>query len=227
MTPGELECLFRTEMNDESKATSGGYNDAQFSPELLKHYIDEAERQAAENSSLIFDRTSSICAIPVAVDNSLYRFDDRIIRIDRIDFIDADNVRTNLINHSRESAERDLPGWRDEKVSVNLAVFVEDNSIELAGISDRVGSLALEVIRYPMYSATAQGSFEISGRNHEHLMDWVKYRAYNNRDADVYAPELARDYRRKFEIRFGHMKKADTWRYSQKDEVPRTTYNGI
>jgi hypothetical protein len=227
MTPRELHCLFREEMNDESKSVAGGYNDAQFSENLVNHYIDEAERQAAENSSLIFDRTSSICTIPVAVDNSLYRFDDRIIRIDRIDFIDEDNARTNLINHSRESAERDLPGWRDEKVSDNLAVFVEDNSVELAGISDRVGSLALEVIRYPMYSATAQGSFEISGRNHSHLMDWVKYLAYNNRDADIYAPDLAMDYRRKFELRFGFMKNADTWRYSQKDEVPRTTYNGI
>lgn len=227
MTPRELRCLFRAEMDDESKSSAGGYTDVQFPEELVNHYIDEAERQAAENSSLIFDRTSSICTIPVAVGNSLYSFDDRIIRIDRIDFIDVDSIRTNLINHSRESAERDLPGWRDEKVSVNLAVFVEDSKIELAGVSDREGSLALEVVRYPMYNATAQGEFEISGRNHSHLMDWVKYLAYNNRDADVYAPALAREYRQKFELRFGFMKKADTWRYSQKDEVPRTTYNGI
>lgn len=229
MTPEQLACLFRIEMNDGAKSVSGGYNDAQYSPELLNFYIDEAERQASENGMLLFDRTrADICQIQVVEGNSLYNFDDRILRIDRVDFVVTGQTgRENININTRQEFDTIKPEWREKKFSDLYTCFVNETTIELAGEVDQAGLIYLEVYRLPLESASARGKFEIGQRNHRWLMDWVKYLAYNNKDADLYAPQLAEDHKRKFERRFGHQKTGDTWRYTQNNEPLRSSYNGV
>ena len=228
MTPDELACLFRIEMNDGAKSVSGGYNDAQYSPELLSFYIDEAERQASENGMLLFDRTiAEICQIQIVAGKSLYTFDDRILRIDRVDFIITGQTGRNNINiDTRQEFDIIKPDWREKKFSDLYTCFINETTIELAGEVDQAGIIHLEVYRLPLERASVRGKFEIGQRNHRWLMDWVKYLAYNNKDADLYAPQLAEDHKRKFERRFGHQKTGDTWRYTQKNEPLRSSYNG-
>jgi hypothetical protein len=216
-------------MDDESKSRSGGYSDAQYSPELLNHYIDEAERQACENGMLLFDRsTPSVCQVSVEQGTSVYNIDERILRIDRVDFIETDTTpRKNIVIQTRTHYDQTVPDWRERDFSDLLTCFVDENTIELTGDVDKDGTLYLEVYRLPLQDATSAGRFEIGTRNHSWLMHWVKYLAYNNKDADLYAPQLAEDHKRKFEFRFGNQKSGDTWRYSQKNSPLRSTYNGI
>lgn len=229
MTPSELKCLFRTEMDDESKSVAGGVDDAQYSDPLLDHYVDEAERQAAENAMLIFDRTTvNICQIPVAADRTVYSIDGRILRIDRVDFVETDTAeRQEVTIQTRESLDSDIPDWRDRNFSEMLACFVDETTIELTGSMDKTGTLYFELYRLPLRDASANGRFEIGMRNHSWLMHWVKYLAYNNKDADLYAPQLAEVHKREFERRFGYQKTADTWRYSQKNKSISSAYNGV
>ncbi|NIR25631.1 MAG: hypothetical protein GWN61_08045, partial [candidate division Zixibacteria bacterium] len=103
-----------------------------------------------------------------------------------------------------------MPDWRERDFSDLLTCFVDENTLELVGECDKSGILHLEVYRLPLQDATVAGRFEIGARNHSWLMDWVKYLAYNNKDADLYAPQLAESHKRKFELRFGNQKTGDT-----------------
>ena len=215
-------------MNDESKSISGGYADAQYSDELINHYIDEAERQACENSMFLFDRsTPYICEINVTAGQSQYRIDPRILRVDRVDFIAEDTTtRQNVVIQTRTNYDSDFPDWRDRNFTELYTCFGDENTIELAGNMNVSGIIYLEVYRLPLNDASTMDQFEMGARNHSWLMHWVKYLAYNNKDADLYAPQLAEVHKREFERRFGYPKDGDTWRYSQKNKPLRSTYHG-
>ena len=227
MTPSKLSKQFRLEMDDYCKSIGSSSSDELFCQELVDFFIDQSERQAAENGMLIFDRnTDFICNIPLVNGVQVLK-NEKIIKIDRIFFLRngaSEKVEINIKSIEKYDAEN--PNWRNCNFSENLTCFVIGQKVELAGNVDVEGMLFLEVYRYPIDSAVECDSFEIEEKHHYWLIYWMKYLAYNKRDSDTYSPQLAEYNKKIFESRFGYQKTCDTWQYTSSGPLV-TAYCGI
>jgi hypothetical protein len=227
MTPSDLSKQFRLEMDDHCKSISSSDSDVLFCQDLVDFFIDQSERQAAENGMLIFDRnTDFICTIPLIKGIPIIK-NEKIIKIDRIFFLcNGSSEKVEISIKSFEEYDAENPEWRTRNFSENLTCFVVGQKIEPAGEIDVEGMLFLEVYRYPIESAVGCNSFEIDEKHHYWLIYWMKYLAYNKRDSDTYSPQLAEYNKKIFENRFGFQKTCDTWQYASSGPLV-TSYCGI
>jgi len=212
MNVSDLVTRFHQDMDDEVKSLSGDERDQNWPAKLVHDYLDDAEREAAERSRLLFDRlTPAVCRIPLVTTRSVYKLSELITEVTRVDFVyDGGSFQVRI--HNRMELEKVQPNWRTDNFSGTRAIIVDDSTIEPAGVIEQAGTLHLEVYRYPLFPASMSDAFEIAARNHIHLLDWMKHLAYGKREADIYSPQLAKSYEESFIKRFGVTKDANTWR---------------
>lgn len=80
-----------------------------------------------------------------------------------------------------------------------LIIGMEDNRARVHPVSNEAVTLQLTVYRMPLADITdTDQRFEISTEHHEHLLLWMKARAYGKQDADTYDKRKADDFEAKF-----------------------------
>ena len=187
MTTTELLALFRTEVSDVE--TPYLWSDA-----LVYGYIDEAQKQFCRDTYGIEDARTF--TLSILADGTLwYRVDPRILKIRS-----AMNASTgapialatpeNLANQGLvlDTAAGDVK---------RLITGLQKGMVRAHPVPNAAMTIALFVFRLPNEVA-AGDDFEIDEQHVRNLLDWVKYRAYNVHDSEVYNPKLAAMYEGSF-----------------------------
>ncbi len=205
LTPSHLFNLFIHECGGYSFKNSDGFvYDAGWVRNLILGYIDEAEKEACERADLIYDiSTPSVCDISVSNSNTIYSIDESVYFIKAIKFTDSLGNSFDVLVRNKNEFIKINSSYRSEGFSVGKSVFVENRTIEIAGISDIVGTLHLEVYRTPLVNASVSDQFEIPSRYSSSLINWVKFKAFSNPDIDIYDEAKAAAFLARFEDSFG------------------------
>lgn len=170
-------------------------------------WINEAIEEAATRAKLIKDKsTVAICQINVIAGTSTYALDSRVLEIAFATMGTAGNAAlfpTRLGIVTTDELDQARPAWRATTVKPSMLIKY-DNSVEVDGIPDANYIINLEVYRRPLTSsALATDTPEINAMHHRHLVKWVKFRAYQRRDADTQDPIKSEEWLKQFEEVFG------------------------
>lgn len=177
MTIVELERLYRHQANDEVS------NDYHLSASDFLFFLNESQRKAARNGDLLFDKTSSYTAISVISGTSVYAINPLIYAITNIVLTTLGGEKITLEELDREELTRIDPLWREKSEQPRYAVY-EGEKLELAYTPIENSTLRLETFRYPVALTSTASVLEIKAEDHEHLIDWIEYRAFRTKDAD-------------------------------------------
>jgi hypothetical protein len=207
---------------DDTAASNRLWSDA---TRLL--YLNEAQQEAAARARLLEDRdTEEVCQIAVEVDEAVYDVDPRVIFIRGVTLVTTGGDVIELDKVHPADLNRVAPGWRTDTSSQWPQWWTpwpnQKIRIEKPGIT---GTLHLHVVREPLEDCrladpdatpdpiTAVNP-EIPARHHLKLVDWMLYRALNERDKEEkYDPQSADRHLAQFEAVFGPRSSAidETW----------------
>ncbi len=186
MTKDELIAAFRNEVFD----TVTPYL---WSDEEVDEYADDAQNMFVRLLGGISDATSDLCTIDVAAGDKFVPYDPRILRIKNASRSDGKELDvTNVEDHEAggvKPALTNTPG-----TLTGLVLGMDDNNIRLVSIPTVADSVSLVIKRLPL----ALDLTEIFSHHHIHLLDWMKYRAYNKHDAETFDSAKASDYLGRF-----------------------------
>lgn len=196
MNRSEVIELSRTRLDD----TELPY---QFSNNDLSSWVDEAVIEASRRARLLLDSSETI-----ALSSGISEYDLPSGSI----FIRRAKITTEsmpLAETSYRILDEDLPGWQDA-TGTPSEYFTDMNTGYFSVYPEPDASFTLElvVLREPILGEV----IEIPTRFHYGLIDWVCYRAYQVRDADVENRAKSSEHYALFEQEFGP-------RSSAKDEV--------
>lgn len=201
MILGELRSLFRLRAVD----TVAPYlwQDAE-----IDAYLADAENEAAERASLIYDDTSAATMIAVVAGTTRYALDPSILRID---FAVLDATRPLAILDRRETSQR------------GLYLIPDSTSLELNFDPQADGTLQLGVYRLPLNPMSLESdSPEIHQKYHAKLIDWALHLGYLKPDADAFDQTKAERHEAKFISSFGQSVDANVKR-KQRERRRHTT----
>ena len=202
MTVSELEILYKY-LADDGEGTNYRLGFTNF---LL--FLNEAQRKAVRNANLIFDKTSATTTKTVVAGTSIYSLDASIYAVVAAT-LDIGGSITTLKPTDRIEIDRVYPSWREQ--STTPIYFIHGrNSIELIPEPNAAATLQLEVYRYPVALTLLASIPEIEIEHHEHLVDWVLYRAFSTKDADSVDIAKAMDAKNSFLSYFGQEPRANT-----------------
>ena len=187
MTTTELLALFRYEVSDQEAPYL--WSDA-----LVYGYIDEAQKQFCRDTYGIEDARSFTLSI-LADGTIWYRIDPRILKIrsamnaatgEPIDLTTPENLanRGLVLDTATGTVRRLITG-------------LQKGMVRAHPVPNAAMSISLFVFRMPD-EIVAGDDFEIDEQHVRNLLSWVKYRAYNVHDSEVYNPKLADQYRGEF-----------------------------
>lgn len=198
MTFAELEYLTRREISDEIGDDTSWF----IRSDQMLSYANEAEYEACRRARLLVDSTTAaICQIATVAGTAVYPYDSRIIFIRRGIMTGATRP---LVRHSHTMMDEQVIGW--ESLSGEVTAFVtgmHSRNLLLYKMPTASGTLNLTVIRGPLQQFTAYGSPEIPERFHPALIHWMKHKAYNNQDSEMFDKNRADVHLATFEKYFG------------------------
>lgn len=197
MTLDELIDAYR----DEAKDTVKPYF---VSDKTAKRYANQAEAEACRRSRLLVDSTSDLCQLPITAGEPIIDLDSRIISIRRArTSFSSVPLRKRCVRDMDEQAR----GWDSSTNTSPPSVVVVDyetNKIRLYPTPSEDGTLFLTAVREPLYELqNGKDEPEISRRYHHGLVEWIKYRAFNTSDSDLYDPKKSAQALADFESEFG------------------------
>ena len=164
--------------------------------------LNDAEREACERQRLLEDETTaSVCQISMASGTATYTLNSSIVLVDQIRLANG----TLLAKKTVDELDADSSVWRTA-TGTPTSYVCHNQTILVTPIpddDDDGDKLYLSVWRRPITKITVDDSPEIAAEYHEHLLDWVCFRAYMRRDEDTFNPELAAAHRALFDERFG------------------------
>lgn len=210
MTLEDLIAQFRSEVDDEQAQAY------LWSAVEATRWANEAVREAAIRSKLIFDSTTaSVCTIAVTTGTATYALDPSIHDIENV-FLSLDGaVVARLPIKDRLELDRLNPDWRSTTARPT-AVVRDDTSIQLNYLPDVAYTLQLEVYRVPEVDMEYDSDEpEISVQHHRHLVPWMKFRAYSKPDAETKDEAKAAQFEAEFTAIFGPRPDADQRRRQQ------------
>lgn len=202
----EIDALARYELADLVGAASA---QAHISTEEMYAYVNEAENEACRRARLLVDSsTAAICQIPLVAGTSVYTFDERIIFIKR--GMLTDGVKP-LNKASHVIMDESIQGWEAHSGTVETFVTgLFSSKLKLYKNPSSSGTLNLTVIRTPLVEMTLpDDSPEIPTRFHKALILWVKHKAFNVQDSELFDRNKADIHLLEFEKYFGKRCAAD------------------
>jgi hypothetical protein len=179
----------------------------------VQHYLDAANDEAAERSSLIRDSsTPEICEVAIEANNTWFELDERILQVRRAKL---DSQPRPLRITTKEAIDLDWDGWEDEPAGDPRLLVID---AEGAGWSARLVPspsadqvMHLEVNRLPLEPMTKdEDEPEFSRRLHLPLVEWMLHMAYSKKDAETYNPAKAQEHAREFAGVFGERRDVRT-----------------
>jgi hypothetical protein len=199
MTFAEIEQLARREIDDEV----GNGSDRYVESWQMLAYANEAEAEACIRARLLVDSTTpEICSIPLVAGTAHYRHDPRVTLILRGKLAGAINPLGKV---SHTIMDELYPGWEDQTGEVKAFVTgMDKGNIRLFRSPAVNSTLNLTVVRMPLSPMVGDGdSPEIPGYLHPSLVLWIKHKAYNNQDAELFDKNRADVHLALFEQKFG------------------------
>lgn len=191
MKASDLKDLFRAEIGD----TVAPYL---WSDTDIAAYMDDAQKMFCRLVGGFQDATSMLCTLDIITGEVFADIDSRILRIRRaqrdsdaqklsvISFEDADMEHIQL-GSSTGPIEGMILGLEEKKVRWNRVPLVDD-------------TVSLVIERLPMNSIASdfKTPLELRDEHHQHLMLWMKHRAYGRQDSDTYDEKKANDNETRF-----------------------------
>lgn len=213
MTLDEFVQRFRAEAKDLRKPYL-------WSDELIKSFLNEAERRACVCGRLLFeDADPSICSIDLTVGDHTYPLHGKLYEIVSLHIANAAGELRPIELRSREWLNANHPGWRENNC-LAYAAIQRDTAIRVVGEIVAGDELLIEGYRLPMRDMVAPGSSpEINESHHVNLIDWVHHKAFSIPDSDGFDPDRAAKHEAKFTRYFGPLPDSDMRRSTRADSV--------
>ena len=189
MTPAELLGIFRIEVQDVELPYL--WSDA-----LAYGYMDDAQKQFCRLTYGIEDARSF--KLSVTATKIWYDLDPLILQVRR-----AENNATGREVPLVPYEKLHVYGYRFDGSTGEpraLVTGLERRSLRLYPVPTEALTINLFTFRLPEEITTAgAGEFEIDDQHHRNLLAWVKYRAYDVQDAEVYDKTKAQMFKAQFE----------------------------
>lgn len=231
MEVGDLISEFRTVTGDHGTPPLWG-------DKSLIAWANEAQREAAIRAKLLRDFTTpEVVTIPLVAGQRVYRLHPKVFDIDAVsmtrvfDGADPDPCLRRL-DYAGWCGTEDVisgrlrTGWADTFTMYDDASG--DGFSGIAIVLDRVpsdqytGTLHLSVYRLPLEDLEFKTDEpEIAQQHHMKLLNWILYRAYSVRDAEMQDLGRAADHKALFTDDFGEMPDANVRRKQRRHRAPR------
>ena len=200
MNLGKIIEAFREEIRDTKKPYL-------VSDTLAKRYANQAESQVARRSRLIVDSTTDgVAIVGYTANDPIVQIDPRIISIRRARLRSGSNP---LLKRKVRDMDCELRGWDSSSNTSTPFVIVvdyESNVLRLYPTPSADGELMMTVTVEPLVEMESiSDTPTIAPRNHDGMINWMKFRAYSNNDLDLYSPENAAKALVLFEQEFGEL----------------------
>lgn len=176
-----------------------------WSDDTLLVYLNEGRSQAIRRARLIEDGdTTEICKLSLKAGKQTYDVDKRVIFIRRMKL-----ATKGLPLPKIAVADLDLsvPGWESAAPGDVRAWAAWGNHkvrfIDPPEADDTARMYVMREALLPMTMSTSEDDVEIDTRLHFRLIDWMRGRAYSERDEEKYRPDEAREAFAMFDQEFG------------------------
>lgn len=186
MDSTELRTLFRSEFSDE------------VAPYLIPEtsvyaYINDAQRMFCRLTEGIEDGRSF--TIPIVGGTEWYPLDKSILKLRKV-VEQATGREVTVVNQERTAEAGIIFDGRSGPMRA-LVVGIEKGFARVWPMPIIDSTLALETFRLPAPVGPGE-DLEIDDHHHEHLLLWVKHRAYGNQDSEVRDDKKALEYEQRF-----------------------------
>jgi len=155
-----------------------------WSDEEILFNINEAMKEAAVRSELIYDKSSLITVIPSVIDQAGYSLDPLIFLVKKVRFNGKLLEEVKIEKIDRYSEEMYTTG------DVRLWYVDQDDKLYLYKKPSLVADIQLEVFRLPN-PITTEDECEIPLIFQDKMLSWAYKLCYEKLDAEVSRPELA------------------------------------
>ncbi len=197
MTLAEIVAAFRGEIHDTKKPYLVSDSDA-------IRYANQAESEAARRSRLLVDSRSEVCSADVIAGDPVVSIDSRIISIRRARL---QSSSTPLTKRQARQMDGEFAGWDASSSQSVPFIIVTDygtNQLYLYPTPKADSTLMLTVTREPLNQMVADSdSPEIARRYHDGLINWMRHRAYQADDSDLYDAAASGRALAEFDAEFG------------------------
>ena len=176
------------------------------SDEEAIRFAAEAEREAAIRSNLLFDTvTAGVAVYELVSGAAMLDLSPLVYRIDAGNYQPGAGGRPRQVCITGLDWIREQCDWTTRSASyVEALAHLERNEARLYPIPNGGGTLRLDVYRLPL-NPLEDTSDEpgISEEHHDGLVDWMLYRTWIAKDAEVEDPQRAAQALADFTERFG------------------------
>lgn len=189
-------------------------------PDDAVRYLNQAISEISRRTRCLVDSTNFVAS--VVSGDPIVSIDQRIISIRRARLASSSAPLTKMT--VREMDEM-YPGWdRSSTPSTPMFVIVDyqTDALYLYPTPRINDELAITATREPLEEVNNNSDIpEIPGRWHEGAINWMRYRAYDNDDSDLYDPAKAAKALALFETEFGPISSAvnERWDFEHYDDV--------
>jgi hypothetical protein len=227
METSKLLELFRRETDDVS--TPYLWEDEDFFT-----YLNDAQDTFVRRIGGISDGSSAITKINFKINDTLIKYDERILRIKAAKDDQNRKVTVRNIDNFEDACylnddygnmvNAGLDDGRTGPVRY-IITDIEEDKIRLYPLPSAAGYLRLYVSRRPLDTIEDEDSrLEISSQHHLALLDWVKHKAYLKQDVETFDQGKSDDHRLLFEVYAEEVKMQKSGREDRKRLV---SYGGI
>lgn len=206
MTLAELRSLFRLKAGDTAQPYL--WADAE-----VDAYLNEAENEAAERASLIYDDTSATSLIAVVAGTKRYALTADVVRLDYAELTTppaTEPLALSIIDRREYGARA-------------LYLISDNTAIEFNFTPEAAATLRLGMYRLPAEPMVLVTDVpEIRAKHHAKLIDWALHLAYLKTDSDGFDQGKADRHESEFIANFGQRVDANVQR-KQRERKRHTT----
>lgn len=170
-------------------------------------YANDAQNVFCRLQGGIADASSSLTQIAASAGEAFGTVSSKLLKV-RYAARASDSVEVEILNFEdlqRTSALDDY-GYSarmslDATQGVIRAMIVgmESNRVRFVPVPETAETIALIVYRMPLEDITGAGiDLEIDEQHHEHLLLWMKHRAYSKQDAETFDKGKATEFETRF-----------------------------
>lgn len=170
-------------------------------------YANDAQNMFCRLQGGIADASSALTQIAATASVAYGTLSPKLLKI-RYAARASDNHEVEILNFEdlqRTSAEDDYGYYARTGLDNvlgqvrSMIVGMESNKVRFVPIPDAAETISLIVYRMPLVDITGTSiALEIDEQHHEHLLLWMKHRAYSKQDAETFDKGKAAE----FEMRF-------------------------
>ena len=185
-------------------------------------FANDAQVEACRRARLLVDSTSNIAVVSVSIGDPLVPLDPRIISIRRARL---SNRSVPLVKKTVREMDEKCPGWENSQWESTPSILVIDyDSTNAYLYPNPVESvdLVMTVVREPLNEMTHdEDEPEIPPRYHGSLVYWMKKRAYEIPDSDLFDANAAQKAEAEFIKEFGSESSAvnERWEFERYNDV--------